>query len=115
LKGGIALACSKAAQSAAAATGADVVNRDAECTHHLCCALRIIQIIRTQRAQPQAVSRLFDRAKRFYSVQRKRHTLSTTSTSQHAKEGMLAGLILKIQTFLSNILARYPITTTVQP
>jgi hypothetical protein len=28
---------------------------------------------------------------------------------------LLAGLILTIQTFLSNILARYPITTTVQP
>jgi hypothetical protein len=29
--------------------------------------------------------------------------------------GELAGLILTIQTFLTNILARYPITTTVQP
>jgi hypothetical protein len=29
--------------------------------------------------------------------------------------GELAGLILTIQTFLTNTLARYPITTTVQP
>jgi hypothetical protein len=31
------------------------------------------------------------------------------------KYSELAGLILTIQTFLTNILARYPITTTVQP
>jgi len=29
--------------------------------------------------------------------------------------GELAGLILTIQTFMTNTLARYPITTTVQP
>jgi hypothetical protein len=50
-----------------------------------------------------------------YKIKGNTAKASATSTGKLAKRGGLTGLILTIQSFLTNVLARYPITTTVQP
>jgi hypothetical protein len=91
--------------------GADEVEQDAGPARYLCCTH---QMIRAQKANSQGTNSL--KKPNNSSVQQKSaNNFQLHQPASFLFEGELAGFIHVIQTIQFNILARYPITTTVQP